>query len=549
MSTPTPILTSLGRLLIVDDEIQLMTALCEMLEVQGYEVSGFSSGTEALEALKARDFDLLLTDLMMPDMDGISLLRAGLELDPNLVGIIMTGQGTIQTTIEAMKLGAFDYVLKPFKLNELRLVLSRAMEVRKLKMENVQLRETVAIYELSQAMASSLDLNVILNKIVEAAIQQCEAEEASVMLPTPDGNELYLAAIVGENRKPLLGQKVPIDCGIAGWVARHREPLTLYGEINDPRFTPIKARSEIQAAISIPMLAAGKLVGVLNVNALRRRRPFTLGQAKTLNILASMFTSMLENVQLYMQLQKANEELEFRVIERTRELAAVNKELETFAYSVSHDLRAPLRNINGFSQALMEDYADRLEAQGKVFLKHICNSTQRMGQLIDDLLTLSRVTRGEMRRENVDLSAMAQQIAAELQNTQAQAERQVEFSIAEGIVADGDARLLRLALENLLSNAWKFTSKRPNAEIEFGIIQLSHEDQATYLVRDNGTGFDMSYSDKLFVPFQRLHSTSEFPGTGVGLATVQRIIQRHGGQIWAESQPDQGATFYFTLPN
>ena len=225
------------------------------------------------------------------------------------------------------------------------------------------------------------------------------------------------------------------------------------------------------------------------------------------------------------------------------ELVAVNKELATFAYSVSHDLRAPLRGIDGFSQALLEDYADKLDEQGKEYVRRVRAATQRMGQLIDDMLILSRVTRSEMRRGAVDLSALARTIAAELQKTQP--ERQVQFVIAEGLTVNGDAALLRAVLDNLLGNAWKFTGKQTKARIELGVTR--HEGKRAYYVRDDGVGFDMTYVDKLFGPFQRLHSTEEFAGTGIGLATVQRIINRHGGKAWAEGAVGKGASFYFTL--
>ena len=240
---------------------------------------------------------------------------------------------------------------------------------------------------------------------------------------------------------------------------------------------------------------------------------------------------------------RLNMELEQRVRERTAQLEATNKELEAFSYSVSHDLRAPLRGIYGFSEALAEDYTDKLDEQGKDYLKRVCAASERMGQLIDELLQLSRVTRSELRHEAVDLTALAKDVATELQESKP--ERQVEFNIAEGLATYGDQRLLQVMLQNLLGNAWKFTGRASQAKIEFGMDQPNGK--PSYYVRDNGAGFDMAYADKLFHAFQRLHETSEFEGTGIGLATVQRIVHRHGGQVWAEGAVGEGATFFFTI--
>jgi PAS domain S-box-containing protein len=243
------------------------------------------------------------------------------------------------------------------------------------------------------------------------------------------------------------------------------------------------------------------------------------------------------------EIQKLNAELEQRVMLRTAQLEAANKELEAFSYSVSHDLRAPLRGIDGWSLALWEDYGSQLDEKAKTYLQRVRSETQYMGHLIDGLLQLSRLTRAEMNTVGVDLSGNVQMIAARLQ--EAAPERQVDFMIQPGLNANGDAQLLEIALTNLLDNAFKFTAKTPLAHIEFG--QTEVKGQRTFFVRDNGAGFDMALVKNLFGVFQRLHKASEFPGTGVGLATVQRILHRHGGRIWAEADVNQGATFYFTL--
>jgi signal transduction histidine kinase len=246
------------------------------------------------------------------------------------------------------------------------------------------------------------------------------------------------------------------------------------------------------------------------------------------------------------ELQRSYTELEAEIEERKRtelELEAYNRELESFSYSVSHDLRAPLRSIDGFSQAAIEDYGDLLGEEGKGFLQRVRAASQDMGRTIDDLLKLSRVTREEMRLDDVDLSGIAREVADGLARTQP--ERKVEFEIEPGLEVRGDRALLRVMMENLLDNAWKFTSNSETTRIELGAAEV--EGEKAFYVRDNGVGFDMSYADKLFTPFQRLHDKTEFPGTGIGLATAQRVIRRHGGSIWAEGKVGEGATFYFKL--
>jgi hypothetical protein len=363
-----------SRILIVDDEVAHMKALCDVLKVQGYQTTGFVSPGAALAAVENGRFDLLLTDLMMPEMDGIALLEAARRKDPNLTGIVMTGEGTIATAVEAMKSGAMDYILKPFKLRVVLPVLERALSVRRLRLEN-------------------------------AALEQ-------------------------------------------------------------------------------------------------------------------------------------------RVRERTAELEAANNELEAFSYSVSHDLRAPLRHIDGFINIVLQKYAGEMPPEARRLLGVVNDATGRMGRLIDDLLRFSHLGRQPLTKQLINVSELFGEVLGELQRDHAG--RKVDIRLVELPDCKGDRPLLRQVVVNLLSNAFKFTRQRENPVVEIGGRVEGKE--LIYFVRDNGAGFDMQYALRLFGVFQRLHCAEEFEGTGVGLSIVQRIIVRHGGRIWAEAAVNQGATFHFTLP-
>ncbi|MBD2774235.1 GAF domain-containing protein [Iningainema tapete] len=314
----------------------------------------------------------------------------------------------------------------------------------------------------------------------------------------------------------------------------------------------ILSQFQVRANLVVPLLLGQNLWGLLCIHQCRAPRKWQATEIEFVTQIAShlgvalqhtellndLQAEVLERQQAQQAVQVLNQGLQRAIIEQQSAL----RELEAFSYSVSHDLRAPLRSIDGFSQALMEEYCDRLDGTGSDYLQRIRAATQRMGHLIDDLLNLSRVMRSEMNFETVDLSLLASEICTELQH---QSERQVELIIQSVPLAQGDRRLLRVLLMNLLNNAWKFTSKHTTARIEFGASERASV--PVYFVRDDGAGFDMAYANKLFGPFQRLHKMNDFPGNGIGLATVQRIVHRHGGRVWAEGAVEQGATFYFTL--
>lgn len=476
------------KLLLVDDNADNLLSLAAALESLNQELVLARSGREALRHLLDNDFAAVLLDVKMPDMDGFEtaeLIRSR-KRSAHTPILFLTGYRNEEHLFRGYHLGAVDFLFKPI-----------VPEV---------LRSKVGVFvELSRSARRQQLHSEVLAKAEQKFRSLLEAAPDAILITNEDGF-ITLAnsrtdSLFGYSRQELLGHNV-----------RELLPEWSFVEGNDVRECVAQRRNGIQFPSEVSFSPLQTQEGLLLSCAIR-----DISERK-----------------------RAEE----RIAERNTELASLNRELEAFSYSVSHDLRAPLRTIEGFARILLRDYSGKtLDGTAVEHLERMRAASSRMSQLIEDLLELSRVSRAEIRVEPVDLSAIAEEIIRDLRNRDP--ERKVEIHLQTGMCDNGDPRLLGVVLSNLLSNAWKFTGKQPSPKIEF--CREVKDGIPVYTVLDNGAGFDSQYADKLFAPFQRLHRASEFEGTGVGLAIVQRVIHRHNGSIWAESAVGEGATFHFTL--
>jgi PAS domain S-box-containing protein len=499
------------RVLIVEDVKSDITLLLLALRAGGFEVTYEAVTTQAAMrvALQHHQWDLITSDHAMPQFSGPAALALTLELSPDVPFIIVSGEIDINIAVGLMHAGARDYVQKA-ELVRLVPVVQRVLHDREGRNDKVLADQALIASEAQYRRLFESAQDGIL--IVEAETGQIE-----------DVNP-FLLDLLGFSRKEYLGKKL--------WeVAAFQD-----SEASKTAFLELQQRGYIRYD-NIPLHAkSGNSVEVEFVSNI-----YDVGQKK---VIQCNIRDITERRQAEIEIQQLNADLERRVYLRTAQVEALNKELETFNYSVSHDLRAPLRRINGFVTALGRECGDELNSKGKELILEIRASTEHMTTLIQALLKLASLGRSELQCEQTDLSALAHIVATDLQ--QADPGRHVELIIPDGILASGDAALLRVVMDNLMANAWKFTSLVDSARIEIGVAYPAGE-PTEYFIRDNGAGFDMKYADRLFGAFQRLHLDEEFPGTGIGLASVQRIIHRHGGRIRAESSVGHGATFYFDL--
>jgi PAS domain S-box-containing protein len=423
------------------------------------------------------------------------------------------------------------------------------------------------LHEIDAAILVAQSPETLAQAVLEQIRKLAPCDRASIVVFDPGHDSgTVLAAWSHRSTSVGKGASVPMTAFEAISDIRHGKTGVVEDILAVSHPSPVLqalAAEGMRCVVNIPLYSQDTLIGILNLAA---AKPSAFGPEHVAigREVADTLAIAIQQARMQGEIARHAAALEQRVAERTAQLVASNKELESFAYTVAHDLRSPLRALDGYSAMLLADYPDLLDDQGKHYLVRIRDASQRMAQLINDLLDLSRVTRSEMNRQEVDLSARARSILRDLQESEPQ--RDVNIAVAPGMTVQGDERLLRTALENLINNAWKFTAHRQGTQIEVGCLsveeyRMSRADTAAgrpdladmnpqariYFVRDNGVGFDMAYAGKLFMPFQRLHGTNDFPGTGIGLATVQRIVARHGGRVWPEAAVDTGATFYFTL--
>jgi hypothetical protein len=484
-------------------------------------------------ALTGEHFDAILSDNRVPGIEGLQALQVARTLRPGVPFVFVSGNDDPLLAEHCLAEGATDYVPKG-QLWRLPAALKRIRAARETERLACVTRGRAVLVDAVKALSFARTVDDIVRIVRHAARQINQADGATFVLR--DGDHCHY---VDEDAiSPLWkGLKFPLDTCISGWAMLQREAAVVPDIYADPRIPHDAYRPTfVKSLVMVPIRGESPIGAIGNYWASPHHA--TADEVELIQALADSTSLAFENVALVQGLEQ-------RVQHRTQELQEATREMEAFAFSVSHDLRAPLRAIQGYSDLLADSVNSKLEGEAATFLQHIRSSARRMNSLIDDMLTLSKVTRQEVHKRPVRIGALAREILGHLQAVAP--ERRVRTEVDGTLTAEADPALLRLALGNLLSNAWKYTGKREDAVIEF-FAETLDDGRLAFCVRDNGAGFEMAYAQRLFEPFRRMHSESEFPGTGVGLAIVQRVIRKHGGEIWAQASRGQGASFRFTLP-
>ncbi len=529
------------RLLHLEDNADDVELVRSTLSREGVDcdILAVSSGPAYLAALQHAQFDIVLSDSGVPGYDGAAALSAARERFPGIPFIVVS-----MSPDPARKPmpPASDRVTAHISKAELhnlgqtiRHVLAQAARP---DTPQQGMRQLISIV---QRLSLARDLTSIMEIVRHAARELAHADGATFVLR--DGDLCFYADedAIGPLWK---GQRFPLDACISGWAMLNRQPAAIEDIYADARIPHDSYRPTFVKSLVMMPIRTVAPVGAIGVYWAERHRASS-EEIELLQALADSTSIAIEAADVFANLERKVAERTLEVDRRNTELEVLNKELEAFSYSVAHDLRSPLITIDGFTQVLLENTAALLDETNRQHLERISAAARRMHRLINDLLSLSKIVRTPLHATAVDLSQLAREILQALR--EGSPPRSCEFLIAAGITVQGDPGLLRIVLENLLSNAWKFTSRQDRTHIEFG-SSTHRPGHTVYFVRDNGAGFDPRYAAKLFSPFQRLHPEAQFPGTGIGLATIQRIVHRHRGEVWAESAVDCGASFYFTLP-
>ena len=508
------------------------------------DIQPVNTGDAFLAALQRPEFDVILSDSGVPGYDGRAALAAAHDHCPSVPFIVVSGSPRSHGAPSAIQPAG---AVAKSELEQLAPAIRQALHTSAASVEEEL--ETAAyvwgmqqLVSVVQRLSLARNLQSIMDIVRHAARNLVGADGAAFILR--DGENSFYAEedAIGPLWK---GRRFPLSSCISGWSMSNRQPAVIKDIYQDARIAPeIYRQTFVQSLVMIPIRTLAP-IGAIGVYWARPHRA-TGEEVELLQALADSTSVAVESVELFSNLEKRMTERTSELHRRSAQLDVLNRELEAFSYSVAHDLRSPLISIDGFTQVLLEGYGEKLDDTGRGHLERIAGGVRRLHRLINDLSELSKVVRAPMHHMNVDLSRMANDIVRGLRETAP--DREASIVVSDNLAVEGDCALLRIALEHLFSNAWKFTSKTANARIEFG-SRMDRSGRRAYFLRDNGAGFDPRHAANLFSPFRRLHPESQFPGSGIGLATVQRIVHRHSGEIWAEAAEDRGACFYFTLPS